>query len=113
MPLHAHETVTALKIVDGDTLKVIYEGQKESIRLIGIATPEPKVNAKAKRDAKRTGQGARAIVGLDKKATASTRNLVKSGDAVRIEFDVQTTHRWLSIVGRSFYGPEQRIAPLD
>lgn len=27
-------------VVDGDTLKVFYEGQKESVRLIGIDTPQ-------------------------------------------------------------------------
>ncbi len=56
-PLHAQQTTTVIRIVDGDTLKVRYWGKEESIRLIGIDTPESRVNKKAKRDAKRSGKG--------------------------------------------------------
>ena len=48
--------VEVLSVVDGDTLKISYKEQKESIRLIGIDTPESRVNKKTKRDAKRSGQ---------------------------------------------------------
>ena len=34
--LQAQQTVTVVRIVDGDTLKVRYWGKEESIRLIGI-----------------------------------------------------------------------------
>jgi endonuclease YncB( thermonuclease family) len=37
--LHAQQTTTVVRIVDGDTLKVRYWGKEESIRLIGIDTP--------------------------------------------------------------------------
>ncbi len=35
-PLHAQQTTTVVRVVDGDTLKVRYCGKEESIRLIGI-----------------------------------------------------------------------------
>ncbi len=54
--LYAQQTTTVVRVVDGDTLKVRYWGKEESIRLIGIDTPESRVNKKAKRDAKRSGQ---------------------------------------------------------
>ncbi|MEE8190153.1 MAG: hypothetical protein V3T79_00995 [Candidatus Scalindua sediminis] len=38
--LHAQQTTTVVRVVDGDTLKVRYWGKEESIRLIGIDTPE-------------------------------------------------------------------------
>ncbi len=38
-PLHAQQTTTVVRVVDGDTLKVRYWGKEESIRLIGIDTP--------------------------------------------------------------------------
>ena len=53
---YAQQTTTVVRIVDGDTLKIRYWGKEESIRLIGIDTPESRVNKKAKRDAKRSGQ---------------------------------------------------------
>jgi micrococcal nuclease len=34
------EPSKVLKIVDGDTLKVNYKGEEESVRLIGIDAPE-------------------------------------------------------------------------
>ena len=53
-PLHAQHTTTVTRIVDGDTLKVFYLEGEESIRLIGIDTPESRVNKKTKKDAKMT-----------------------------------------------------------
>jgi len=50
----AQEIATVIRVIDGDTLKINYEGQVESIRLIGIDTPESAVNPKAKKDSKRT-----------------------------------------------------------
>ncbi len=38
--LHAQQTTTVVRVVDGDTLKVRYWGKEESIRLIGVDTPE-------------------------------------------------------------------------
>lgn len=36
------ELVTLTKVVDGDTIKVIYQGKEETVRLVGIDTPETK-----------------------------------------------------------------------
>lgn len=40
-------TVEVIRVIDGDTIKVDFQGQPESIRLIGIDTPECRVNGKA------------------------------------------------------------------
>ena len=40
-------SVIVQKIVDGDTIKVIYQSKLESVRLIGIDTPESKINKRA------------------------------------------------------------------
>lgn len=45
--LAAQEIATVLKIIDGDTLKLNYNGKEENIRLIGIDTPESSKNKKA------------------------------------------------------------------
>jgi endonuclease YncB( thermonuclease family) len=66
-------------IVDGDTLKIRYWGKEESIRLIGIDTPESGVNKKAKRDAKRSGQDIKTITSMGKRATEYVESLVKPG----------------------------------
>ena len=68
-PLHAQQTTTVTRIVDGDTLKVFYLEGEESIRLIGIDTPESRVNKKTKKDAKRSGQDIETIIAMGKRAT--------------------------------------------
>ncbi len=75
--LHAQQTTTVTRIVDGDTLKIRYWGKEESIRLIGIDTPESRVNKKAKRDAKRSGQDIKTITAMGKRATGYVEGLVK------------------------------------
>jgi micrococcal nuclease len=74
---HAQQTTTVTRIVDGDTLKVRYWGKEESIRLIGIDTPESRVNKKAKGDAKRSGQDIKTITAMGKSATRYVEGLVK------------------------------------
>lgn len=99
LPLYAQETATVLNVVDGDTLKVIYHGQKESVRLIGIDTPESRANKKAKKDAMRSGQDVRGITAMGKQATQYVKTLVKPGDTVTIEFDVQTRDKYGRLLG--------------
>jgi endonuclease YncB( thermonuclease family) len=44
---HAQQrTPTALRVVDGDTLKINYTGKEENLRLIGIDTPKAGSTAK-------------------------------------------------------------------
>ncbi len=97
--LHAQQTTTVVRIVDGDTLKVRYWGKEESVRLIGIDTPESRVNKKAKRDAKRSGQDIKTITAMGKRATEYVESLVKPGDLITIEFDAQQRDRYGRLLG--------------
>ena len=97
--LYAQQTTTVVRITDGDTLKIDYKGQKESIRLIGIDTPESRVNKKTKKDAERSGQDIETIIALGKRATAYVESLVKSGDTITIEFDVQQRDMYRRLLG--------------
>ncbi len=97
--LHAQQTTTVTRVVDGDTLKIRYWGKEESIRLIGIDTPESRVNKKTKRDAKRSGQDIKTIIAMGKKATEYVESLVKQGDLITIEFDAQERDRYRRLLG--------------
>ncbi len=97
--LHAQQTTTVVRIVDGDTLKVRYWGKDESIRLIGIDTPESRANKKAKKDAKRSGQDIKTITSMGKRATEYVKSLVKPGDLITIEFDAQQRDRYGRLLG--------------
>jgi len=98
-PLHAQQTTTVTRIVDGDTLKVFYLEGEESIRLIGIDTPESRVNKKTKKDAKRSGQDIETIIAMGKRATEYVESLVKPGGLITIEFDVQERDRYKRLLG--------------
>ena len=97
--LHAQQTTTVVRAVDGDTLKILYWGKEESIRLIGIDTPESRINKKAKRDAKRSGQDIKTITSMGKRATEYVQSLVKPGDLITIEFDAQERDRYGRLLG--------------
>ncbi len=96
---HAQQTTTVVRVVDGDTLKIRYWGKEESIRLIGIDTPESRVNKKAKRDAEKTGQNIKTITAMGKRATEYVKSLVRPGDLVTIEFDAQHRDRYNRLLG--------------
>ena len=91
---YAQHTTTVTRIIDGDTLKVFYLGSEESIRLIGIDTPESRVNKKTKRDAERSGQDIDTIIAMGKRATEYVKSLVEPGDLITIEFDAQERDRY-------------------
>jgi len=97
--LHAKQTTTVTRIVDGDTLKVFYLGNEENIRLIGIDAPESRVNKKTKKDAKRSGQEIETIIAMGKRATEYVESLVKPGGLITIEFDVQEKDRYKRLLG--------------
>ncbi len=101
--LHAQgfirELVTVIKITDGDTLWVRYEGQREKLKLIGIDSPESKLNRKARKDAKRSGQDVETIIALGKRATEYVSSRVKLGIKVKIEFDVEQRDTYGRLLG--------------
>ena len=97
--LHAQEAVTVTRIVDGDTIKVFYLGNEENIRLIGIDTPESRVNKKTRKDAERNKQDVKTIIEMGKKATGYVKGLVMPGDLITIELDVQERDRYGRILG--------------
>ncbi len=88
-PLPANGSVIVLKVIDGDTLKVSYGGIKESVRLIGIDTPESRMNKRAKLQSLRSSNDVKVIISQGKKAKNFVKSLVKKGDIVRIEFDIR------------------------
>ena len=83
-----------VRVVDGDTLVVYLDGRKERVRLIGIDTPESSPNRKALRDSRRSGLDLDAIVEAGKEAKGYVMSLVKPGDDVYLEFDVQKRDRY-------------------
>jgi micrococcal nuclease len=93
------ELGTVVKVIDGDTLKIEFQGKEEKIRLIGIDSPECRENPKAEKEAKRTGQDIKKIIKMGQRATAFMQSLVKRGDKVGIEFDVEKRDQYGRLLG--------------
>lgn len=91
---NAYNTATVVRVVDGDTLKIEMNGHEEAVRLIGIDTPESKANKKARKDAVKTNHDVEAITAMGKEAAKYVKTLVRKGDMVGIEFDVQKRDKY-------------------
>ncbi len=69
VPSFVKDPATLVRVVDGDTIEVILNGQKEKIGLRGVDTPEKYESDKLHRDAARTGQDEKTIRALGERAS--------------------------------------------
>lgn len=67
---------TIAKVVDGDTVKVMLDGQKITVRIIGINTPE----SVAEDESRNTEEG--------RKASEYVKELLPAGTTVYLEYDL-------------------------
>ena len=99
LPLDAHEPATVSRVVDGDTLRVLYKADDIKVRLIGIDCPESSPNERAKMESQRTGQELKTIASMGKRATEFVMTLVKPGEKVTVEFDVEKRDKHKRLLG--------------
>jgi micrococcal nuclease len=91
---NTYNNATVVRVVDGDTLRIEVNGHEEAVRLIGIDTPESKANKKAKKDAVKTNHDVETITAMGREAAKYVRTLVRRGDTVGLEFDVQKRDKY-------------------
>ena len=87
---NTYDNILVVKVFDGDTI-LLENGEK--VRLIGIDCPEAYESDKLIRDAKRTGEGIKAIIEMGKKSTEFTKNLIE-GKRVWLELDVERKDKY-------------------
>jgi micrococcal nuclease len=85
-------TVPVLKVTDGDTIHVLYQGEDERVRLIGIDTPEVPWYG---------GQG--DCYGVEAGLYARAR---LDGKRVRLEFDSELRDRYGRLLAYVYVGNE-------
>jgi micrococcal nuclease len=95
----AHEQAEIVRVIDGDTVAVSLHGRKETVRLIGIDTPESRANRKAKKDAERSRRDVETITSMGREATGYAKGLLKAGATVHIEFDLRQRDRYGRLLG--------------
>ncbi|MFQ5687829.1 MAG: thermonuclease family protein [Candidatus Scalindua sp.] len=96
---YAQQRTMTTRVIDGDVIQALYGGVEKRIRLIGIDTPESRVNRKAKKDANMSEQDITTIIEMGKKAKAYVNGLIKRGDLITIEFDVQKWDKYGRLLG--------------
>ena len=88
-----------LSIVDGDTVKIDYQGKKTSVRLIGVDTPE-------------TVHPSKPVEVYGKEASNFTRNLLL-GESVYLRFDVEQTDRFGRLLAYLYRAPDGLFVNLE
>lgn len=86
------------RVIDGDTFEL---DNKHKVRLIGIDTPESRINPKARRDSERTSQDVPVIVSQGQQSKEFVKNLLE-GRRVRLEYDAGLTDRYGRILAYAY-----------
>ena len=90
---------TVVRVVDGDTVVVSLQGQQETVRLIGVDTPE-------------TVHPTAGVEPFGPDASAFTKSLLPPGPEVRLEFDVQERDRYGRLLAY-VYLPDGRMVNAE
>lgn len=82
------------RIVDGDTIKVTVNGLPDTVRFIGIDTPESKRNQRAELQAKEEKKNLDTITAMGKQASKHLASMLRKGDAIELELDAEPRDRY-------------------
>lgn len=107
-----YEKCRLVRIVDGDTLIVEYNGKHERVRLTGIDTPEVSVNDKALRDAERKKIDVNVIVNQGRKASEFAESLLAGEEMLFLEFDVNKRDRYGRILAYVYLADGRMVNEL-
>jgi len=89
------DIVTVAKVVDGDTLRVIYDGTEEEVkvRLIGVNTPESVAPETYRTE--NTAEG--------KKVSELVKEKIQAGDTLYLEYDTSETDRYGRVLAYVYF----------
>ncbi len=86
--------VEVTKVSDGDTFEVLRYGRKEKIRLIGVDTPEKRLNEKNYKLSKKYDINVDSLVRWGTNASNFLKQTLLPGTKVRLEFDRDSTDQY-------------------
>jgi micrococcal nuclease len=92
------ERVKLVRIVDGDTIKVMYEGKQESVRFLGIDTPESRENPRMIKQCKAEGVDKGLILKQGKIASEFVKDALSGNEYVWLEFDREKHDKYKRIL---------------
>lgn len=80
-------SATVVRVVNGDTIVVNYNGNTEHIRIIGVDAPENRLSRKARVEALASMENLVTIVSKGIEAEQFIKNILNKGDIISIELD--------------------------
>ena len=95
----ADQAYRVIKVVDGDTIKIDYKGKTESVRLIGVDTPE-------------TVHPNKPVEFFGKEASAFTKNLLR-GEQVYLRFGNEERGKYSRLLAYVFRAPDGLFVNLE
>lgn len=93
---------TVITVVDGDTLRIRLGQDRELLRLIGIDTPESRVNKRAEKQAERSLTDTDTIIKLGERAKSAVAGMVPVGSRIKVEFDVERRDHYGRLLGYAY-----------
>ncbi len=90
------------EVIDGDTLRIIINGKTEKLRLIGIDAPEIHKNRKAYIMARKSHKSVEYIIKMGELSKRYVCRILKPGDKIIVEFDVQLRDKYGRLLGYVF-----------
>jgi micrococcal nuclease len=107
-----YERCRLVRIVDGDTFIIQYNGKNEKLRLTGIDTPEASNNPKARRDSDRKNTSLEEILEKCKRSKYFAKALLAGEKYIYLEFDVQKRDRYRRILAYVYLSDGRMINEL-
>jgi micrococcal nuclease len=82
-----------VRVIAGDTLTVLYQGQWQELKLIGVSVPEPVANDQTYVEALRRGVSPETVLAIGRQAREWVSQRLRYGSQVWLEFDTQPRDR--------------------
>ena len=86
-------------MIDGDTVKIDYNGKATNVRLIGVDTPE-------------TVHPSKPVEAYGKEASNFTKNLLQ-GESVYLRFDIDKTDKYGRLLAYLYRAPDGLFVNLE
>jgi micrococcal nuclease len=93
------EPARIMRIINGDTLTILYHGKWEEIKLIGLDMPETTLNDRVYEKALKNSTTPAAIINRGLAGREFVKKFLQYGSQIWIEFDTQKRDRFSRLLG--------------
>ncbi len=96
------EPARIIRIINGDTLTILYQGKWEEIKLLGLDMPETTMTDRVYERALKNSTTPAAIINIGLSGREFVKKYLQYGSQIWIEFDVQKRDRFSRLLGYAY-----------